>query len=501
MLRLASFPFALAALATLTLAASCGGPNLASQIAKAPEFDPKDQSKCGVTKSQARPLIVEWPSADRAALESQAKRGLVAVRYEGCEMEVLRRCQAPGKYRYTGITRKRDRVTMRDSDELYASIPAYAAKFEGKLETAGQLNVAMTIVGTYEADGAMLHEDELSGECAGATHVVTALTAGAFEFFAGAEAEASAGVEAMGAAAGGKTKSQHETLNQDGDEAACEKATSKDQEPPEGCGALLRVEVVPLGPARSAEEKAKAAAMAAAVTGVNLLVNTVTKDSPPGSPAPQVSSTAGKNGCPADMASLAAGIFKSGDREYTVGAFCMDLGEVTADAYKVCVDKGECSAEGLTCGPEATWGAVGKGNHPINCVNAEQAAAYCAAMERRLPSEEEWEWAARGGERGTAYPWGAEPPAGQPCWGLAGKIGTCPRGASKRADSPEGIHDLVGNVWEWTASGFGGKGGLRVIRGGGFNETKPDLVMSTKRVPNRATDRNVNLGFRCVKSP
>lgn len=489
MRRPASFPLALAA---IMLAAACGGPNLASQIAKPPEFAPKDQTKCGVTKSQARPLIVEWPSADRAALESQVKRGLVAVRYEGCEMEVLRRCQAPGQYRYTGITRKRDRVTMRDADELYANIPAYAAKFEGKLETAGQLNVAMTIVGTYESERPSIHADELTGECAGATHVVTALTAGAFEFFAGAEAEAAAGVEAMGAAAGGRSKSQRETLNQDGDDAACEKATSKDQSPPEGCGALLRVEVVPLDAPRSAEEKAKAAA--------TMTVPVVVTASPAGAATPPAAAS-GSNGCPAGMARLAAGAFKSGDLELSVEAFCMDLSEVTADEYKACVDKGQCTAESLTCGPEATFGAAGKGNHPINCVNAGQAAAYCAAHGKRLPSAEEWEWAARGDERGTAYPWGADPPASQACWALAGKIETCPVGANRRGDSPAGIHDLVGNVWEWTSSGFGGKGGLRVIRGGGFNESKADLVISTKRVPNRPTDRNVNLGFRCVVTP
>lgn len=494
MRRPACFPLALAA---LTLAAACGGPNLASQIARPPEFAPKDQTKCGVTKSQARPLIVEWPSADRAALESQVKRGLVAVRYEGCEMEVLRRCQAPGQYRYTGITRKRDRVTMRDADELYANIPAYAAKFEGKLETAGQLNVAMTIVGTYESERPSVHADELTGECSGATHVVTALTAGAFEFFAGAEAEAAAGVEAMGAAAGGRTRSQRETLNQDGEDAACEKATSKDQGPPEGCGALLRVEVVPLDAPRSAEEKAAAAATTAtaAATPAGATPAAGAATSPAAAPP-----LAGK-GCPAGMARLPAGAFKSGDRELSVGALCMDQGEVTADAYKACVDRGQCTTEGLTCGPEATWGAAGKGSHPINCVNAEQAAAYCAAQGRRLPSEEEWEWAARGDERGTAYPWGADAPASQACWGLAGKIATCPVGAHRSGDSPAGIHDLVGNVWEWTSSGFGGKGGLRVIRGGGFNETKAELVISTKRVPNRATDRNVNLGFRCAVTP
>src|SRR5262245_50912772 len=198
---------AAAALAALSMAAACGGGgNLASEAAKPPEFAPKDQTKCGVTKSQARPLIVEWPSSDRATLEARVKQGIVPVRYIGCEMEVLARCQVPKSgYSYTGITRKSDRIVMRDADELYANIPVYAAKFEGKLQRSGALTVDMTIVGRYESDHPTVRAADLTGgDCDGATHVISALTVGAFEFFAGAEAEAGAGVEVMGAAAGGK---------------------------------------------------------------------------------------------------------------------------------------------------------------------------------------------------------------------------------------------------------------------------------------------------------
>jgi hypothetical protein len=67
-----------------SLVCSCGGGNAASNLAKAPAYNPKDQTKCGVEKSQAKPLIVEWPSADRGELEAQAhNRGLVVIRYEG----------------------------------------------------------------------------------------------------------------------------------------------------------------------------------------------------------------------------------------------------------------------------------------------------------------------------------------------------------------------------------------------------------------------------------
>lgn len=239
------------AFCSLLLATGCGGGNAASELARPPEFDPKDQAKCGVTKSQARPLIVEWPSSDRAALEARVKQGIVPVRYVGCEMEVLTRCQAPGTYGYTGITRKSDRIVMRDADELYANIPVYAAKFEAKLQKAGALEVAMTIVGRLDATKPTVSAGELQGDCKDATHVISALTVGAFEFFAGAEAAVGGGMDVMGAGAGAKSSSQRETLNRDGDDKACEKATGEDKSAPFGCGALLRVEVVPLGQAKA----------------------------------------------------------------------------------------------------------------------------------------------------------------------------------------------------------------------------------------------------------
>jgi hypothetical protein len=131
------------------LACSCGGGSAVSQLAKAPEYNPKGQTKCGLTKSQAKPLIVEWPSADRGELEAQARnRGIVGVHYQGCEMQVLDGCTAPVKYGYSPITRKKDRVVMRDADDLYANIPVGAARLEAKLEKSGELESVETCVRT-----------------------------------------------------------------------------------------------------------------------------------------------------------------------------------------------------------------------------------------------------------------------------------------------------------------------------------------------------------------
>ncbi len=224
----------------------CGAGNAASQLADAPAFEPKGQTKCGVAKSAARPLIVEWSAAHRGALEAQAKHGVVVVRFEGGEMEVLRQCRTRGRYVYTAVTRKEDHLSIRTADELYASIPAHAAMLEGKLAGSGSLDVDMTIVGTWEAERQGVRRDDLEGDCARATHAVLGLSAGAFEFSAAPGADVKAGAKAFGVAAGGESKASKELLNRDGYRSACDRSTLSDVAPPDGCGALLRVEVAPI---------------------------------------------------------------------------------------------------------------------------------------------------------------------------------------------------------------------------------------------------------------
>lgn len=226
--------------------ASVACASTARTAAEPPPLELRGQTKCGVIKSQSEPLIVEWPSAARAKLESLVRTGLVAVRYEGCDMEVLADCRLPRRYRYAGLTPKQDRLSIRTSDELYASMPAFAASLEAKLQSAGELSVAMTIVGRYEAGRDLPHPEEWSGSCEGVTHVVTAATVGAFELSAGgsAEAQVGAGVLFVGGA-GRRARHERETLTRDGEPAACDRANARDGAPPERCGALLRLEVTP----------------------------------------------------------------------------------------------------------------------------------------------------------------------------------------------------------------------------------------------------------------
>ncbi len=219
----------------------------ADAVATAPSLDDATgQAKCGVKKSSAKPLVIEWPAAERAALEARATKGLVAVRYSGCEMEVLTTCSANGAYDYLGLTQKTEGVRITNTDQLYAKLPIGAIGLEAKLERAGQLNVDMTIVGRREADKTTFNERDLDGRCDEATHVITGLTVGSFSFYTGKSAEVGAGASAGNVGAGASSSTDQEVLKTDGDVASCTSSNTGDETPPEGCGALLRVEVVPI---------------------------------------------------------------------------------------------------------------------------------------------------------------------------------------------------------------------------------------------------------------
>jgi hypothetical protein len=356
--RRRSIGWVVGALSVSLAPSACGGGNAASKMVTPPRFEPEGQTKCGVKKSQERPLIVEWPSPDRQELEDTIRTGVAVVSYSGCEIRVLDRCTAPSKYGYTGLTRAVDKVVIKDADELYANLPVGAAKLEGTLHRSGQLTVGMNLVGRYRADRQTVRADELQGDCAGATHFVYGVTVGAFDFYAGGDAKVtgSAGIGSVGV--GGSSQAERETITQVGDESACTKSAPGDKEPPAQCGALIRIEVVPLGEAKAMAPTCPGGTQwdgsqcvgTRVVTDVQCPGGTTWNGnqcvgSAPGIaavtpvPVPAVvpapaSAAPSSGGCPAGMANLKGGRFTMGDRHdaVTVRHFCLDTTEVTTDA-------------------------------------------------------------------------------------------------------------------------------------------------------------------------
>ena len=215
------------AVACLVATPACDRGDLAARMAAPPSLADAGMAHCAVAGGGLRPFVVEWPGADRGALELKLSRGVVAVRHDGCELEVLADCHVPEDYVYAGFTRKRDALTIRSADELYARLPVGAARLEPTLTRARELHVDMTLVGMVESRRADYSRAELTGRCARATHVISGAQVGAFTFSAGATGD---------------------VLNQDGAPQACEAASSADRAAPEGCRALVRIELTPLLP-------------------------------------------------------------------------------------------------------------------------------------------------------------------------------------------------------------------------------------------------------------
>lgn len=237
-----------------SLLLGCSRSPAGSRLAPPPAADPADplglgDARCSVVASHEAPFVVEWEGSDRAQLEAALRKGVVAVRYGGCELEVVQGCTAPQAYAYTALTPKKESVEIFDADELYARFPRGAVGLEAELERVGSVSVDMMLVGRLEAPSIRVEREELQGpSCVQATHVVSGLTVGAFRLHTGAKEDIAVDLSLPGeASVGGQRQSDREELGSDGDVAACEAASSRDLEPPPGCGALIRIEVVPLG--------------------------------------------------------------------------------------------------------------------------------------------------------------------------------------------------------------------------------------------------------------
>jgi formylglycine-generating enzyme required for sulfatase activity/tRNA A-37 threonylcarbamoyl transferase component Bud32 len=231
--------------------------------------------------------------------------------------------------------------------------------------------------------------------------------------------------------------------------------------------------------------------------------------------------------------------------EVTVGTFCLDKTEVTTAAYLGCVNKGECErpldkVNWANIKPEEVQrysqlcNAMHKdrGDHPVNCVAWGMADTFCKKRAGRLPTEAEWEFAARGSSQ-RKYPWGDEEPnetrlnaCGGECekWSQAngdarkpmyagddGFTATAPVGSFPKGAASHGVLDLAGNVWEWTSDWYApyteaaaespkgpAEGKQRVLRGGDFFGSNPDWARPAFRWKTDPETYNHAIGFRCA---
>lgn len=189
----------------------------------------------------------------------------------------------------------------------------------------------------------------------------------------------------------------------------------------------------------------------------------------------------------------------------TVKSFFMDKYEVTREDYAKCVTAGKCT-------PPSIWKdgkfPAGTEKFPVVGVNFGQAVTYSTFVNKRLPTEEEWEFAARGTDK-RVHPWGNTWEKGKANAHGEGKDFT--EVGKFSGVSPFGIYDMVGNAWEWTSSEFVAypngklptdvpKGDVRVLRGGSY-ESADKFATTTYRTGwlAQGAETYAQTSFRCVK--
>jgi formylglycine-generating enzyme required for sulfatase activity/tRNA A-37 threonylcarbamoyl transferase component Bud32 len=233
----------------------------------------------------------------------------------------------------------------------------------------------------------------------------------------------------------------------------------------------------------------------------------------------------------------------------SLSAFCLDKTEVTTNAYAACVAEGACARADDDVNYSSSMNDRNRelfrsfcngrkperGDHPINCVSFKMATTYCSWKGLRLPTEAEWEYAARGKGQ-NEYPWGMDLPdatrlnaAGSEYkqWGESvslevaktmfeqddGFVGTAPVGRFPGGASSFGVLDLAGNVWEWVGDWYApyspgevtnptgpAAGTERVVRGGAFNGWDPSWANPAWRYKLPPERYSHVVGFRCAKS-
>jgi formylglycine-generating enzyme required for sulfatase activity len=442
--------------------------------------------------------LVGWDESSRGKLSTVASQGIVVVSYShaqcAAELRVLSQCLSrSSRYQYTPYAERRTKVSQ-NQQQLQANLPLGANSLKGSLSAGKVLRADYQLGGVERLPiGSAIDSSQLSGECTGATHVVSAIYRGAFAIGATSRDKVEAATHVIGAS----SSSALTILMQAGDEEACRRANGS--KPAFGCDVPLRIELLPL----AVEQE------------LSVPLPQPRSDRPWSKSAPKLE-VPSHGQCPKGMAYFEGGKFTRGAdngvpiegpaHPEQVPSFCLDATEVTVEAYRACMEASICPTvtDGLGAQSKCNNFEAGKAAHPQNCVKFEPAEDYCRWLGKRLPTEGEWEFAAKAGARNLSYATGAAPTAATACIGRTNDT-TCPVASKPREVS--GVFGLSGNVAEFTSTGYVEYPGSRdpggsaadvwtpVSKGGSFYDDNPFYFRTSRR------DNNVSAlgqGFRCA---
>ena len=200
-------------------------------------------------------------------------------------------------------------------------------------------------------------------------------------------------------------------------------------------------------------------------------------------------------------------------RTVTLAPFEIDRNEITNAAFRRFVDETRYTTTAEERGyswditrcrrcswqaPRPNRNASDHPDDPVVHVSWTDARAYCEWAGSRLPSEDEWEYVARGAERRT-FPWGDEWDRGRIREANANRIGLEPVGSHPEGATPDGILDLAGSVWEWTST-TSGTGESRIVKGGSWMDRIPAYFRSAAFSDDAPDYSSISLGFRCARN-
>ena len=228
----------------IAVGTGCGTAAVAQSAMPNGGHDATQLARCSVAASHEQPLVTEWPASYKARLEAMLQGGAVAVEYSGCDLRIVDRCRPSGSYAWKKTTLSTDTTDIQDEDDLYAKLPLGAASLSGQLKTSGTLHVQTTVSGQLQLVGKAAEDATSGAECSRATHLVTALSIGAFRLMAGGAAKASAGAQLGAVGLGSSTAQSRSILRAAGDSGSCERATK--DEPSPDCRSPIQIFLTPI---------------------------------------------------------------------------------------------------------------------------------------------------------------------------------------------------------------------------------------------------------------